>query len=65
MGINFFIKYKFVLILWASFFLLPTFLFSQTTTTGNISGIVKTDKNEKLPFCLVYLLDQEKYSALC
>jgi Fe(3+) dicitrate transport protein len=63
MGINFSVTYKLVLVLWASFILLPTFLFGQTTNIGEISGVVRSSYNEKLPFCLVYLLGEEKYSA--
>ncbi|MBL4669246.1 MAG: TonB-dependent receptor [Flavobacteriales bacterium] len=38
-------------------------MFSQTTNRCNISGVVKSSTNEKLPFCLVYLLEENKYSA--
>jgi Fe(3+) dicitrate transport protein len=63
MGINLLGKYNLVIVLWASFILMPTFLFSQEKNTGEVYGVVRTNTNEKLSFCLVYFLDNEKYAT--
>jgi Fe(3+) dicitrate transport protein len=48
-------KPKPILSLWVVLLMLPTFLFGQNT--GKISGLVKSKSNEKLPYCTVYLLE--------
>lgn len=63
MGIDLSVRYKILLVLWASFFLLPTFLFGKENNTGEIFGVVKTNTNKKLSFCLVYFLNNEKYAT--
>jgi Fe(3+) dicitrate transport protein len=65
MGIKLSATYKIVLVLWASFILLPTYLFAQEVKKGTIFGVVKNNTNDKLPFCLVYLLDNKNQSAQC
>ncbi|MCO6499825.1 MAG: TonB-dependent receptor [Vicingus serpentipes] len=44
--------------MWVVFFMLPTLLFAQNK--GNISGSVKSNTNEKIPFCTVYLLENKQ-----
>ena len=58
MGIKFRVIHKLILKLWVVFFMLPILLYAQKI--GVVYGSVKSNTNEKMPFCTVYLLKSKQ-----
>ena len=54
MEINFRLKHT-IKLLWVALLVLPIFAYSQVS--GDLYGVVKSEANEKMPFCTVYLLE--------
>lgn len=58
MGISFSLVKKILINFWVVLFILPILISAQNT--GTISGKVKTDNNKSVPFCTVFLKENQK-----